>query len=108
MLFTVIFIGALVPVLLMGSFLMNLIFEAAPRRGKRPDFTENNPPRLMLVRVVTDEGRLMRGTPCQVVRRLGGLWGVVTPFWLTEPLADQFIAQWEQEGRILVMGDWGG
>ena len=92
----VIFLLALVPVLAIGALLVNMLLEAAPRTGKRPDTgapsarggaldAHLNPlsvpppaerpggvpgggePR---VRILTSDGLLLQGTPRQILARL--------------------------------------
>ncbi|GAB4457401.1 MAG: hypothetical protein OHK0029_17110 [Armatimonadaceae bacterium] len=95
-------------VLAIGTCLMELLFDSAPRRGKRPDDTAVPPPRRPIVRVVTLEGRLLRGTPRRVVRTLGDEMRIPLPWYLSHHDAEQLLDRWEREGSVLVMGDWEG
>jgi hypothetical protein len=102
MVMVVVFLAALVPILFIGATLIDLLMRDAPRRGKRPDDHVLPPPRRHILRVVTPDGRIVHGTPCQVVRQVAR----DVPLLLTPDQADQILEQWESVGLILVRGDW--
>lgn len=70
-----IFLVSLVPVLLIGSVLVDVLLRTAPRRGKRPDLGTTRAMRPAApghrVCVVTDDGRRLAGTAWSVARQMG-------------------------------------
>ena len=94
---------ALIPVLLVGTLLIEMLLSEAPRRGKRPDdhTISSFPSGRMLV--VTCDGCILRGTACEIVRRLDAS---VPPLWFSRCAAEQRLRRWEGEGRVIVQGEW--
>lgn len=97
-------------VLLIGTVLMELIIREAPRRGKRPDCREDDPPRgTRRVEVVTGRGESLRGTPTEVVSRLSRLpdadFGEI-PRFVTASTAERLLLRWEKAGRIRLTFEW--
>ncbi|MEI6432816.1 MAG: hypothetical protein WCP07_11585, partial [bacterium] len=86
-------IVALIPVLLIGATMMELLIREAPRRGKRPDDLSNQSSRLF-VRVVTAGGWVISGTPREVVRRLSERERAPLPLFLTERRAENALRHW--------------
>jgi hypothetical protein len=103
MVMVVVFLAALIPILFIGATLIDLLLRDAPRRGKRPDDYTLPPPRRHILRVVTPDGRIVRGTPCQVVRQIARR----SPLFLTADKADRILDDWERVGLILIRGEWG-
>jgi hypothetical protein len=102
MFMVVVFLAALVPVLFIGATLVDLLMRDAPRRGKRPDDHDLPPPRRHILRVVTPDGRIVRGTPRQVVRQIARR----PPLLLTSDEADRMLDEWAAVGLILIRGEW--
>jgi hypothetical protein len=94
---------ALVPVLLIGTLLVEMLLCEAPRRGKRPDDHTVTPTPRGRICVVTIDGRILRGTACEIVRRLDA----ATPgILLRRPDAERLLRRWEVEGSVIVQGEW--
>jgi hypothetical protein len=108
MLFVLVYLAALIPVLMIGATLVEMLMRDAPRRGKRPDdHTLPSPPRHRVC-AVTADGRVVRGTPRQVVRRLADRAHFLLLLFLLAPgAAERLLERWEAAGRILVRGEWG-
>src|SRR5262245_53292816 len=94
---------ALVPVLLIGATLVEMLLGEAPRRGKRPDDHAVSPIPCGRMLVVTQDGRILRGTACEIVRCLNA---AATPLWLCQTTAERLLRRWEGEGLVIVQGEW--
>lgn len=100
-------LAALVPVLVIGAVLIELLQRVAPRRGKRPDILGTRPDNGVIVRVTIGEETEFRGSPRSIALRLllRG-WGSL-PLYLSSRDADRLLRCWEEEGRIRVRSEWG-
>ncbi len=102
---------ALAPVLTIGVVLINLLLDGAPRRGKWP-FPEwkrrapgprpggKPPPAGKRLKILTDSGLLLEGTPECLAARLRRMDGAYAPEGARD--AQQFLCQLEAAGRILI------
>ncbi len=102
-----VFLVALVPVLLIGTVLVEVLLREAPRGGKRPDVREPGTSGTVTVRVVTSAGRLLQGTPAAVVRQLAREGFPDTPRGaLTQERARALLERWESAGYLLIRFEW--
>lgn len=104
---------ALAPVLTIGAVLINLLLENAPRRGKWPfpppkrratsPRRGNKPPVEARIKILTEGGLLLEGTPEYLAARLRRMEGApaARPRESAED-ARRFLREWEAAGRILI------
>ena len=101
-----VFLVALIPVLLIGILLVELMLVHAPRRGKRPDVKARPLPPKRLVRVVTPSGEVLTGEPERIVANLArqGFAGA-----LPDPNPNEawrLLDGWRAVGRIQLQVEW--
>jgi hypothetical protein len=103
---TAIFLSALVPVLVLGVALIELLQRATPARGKRPDLPVRRTSSTLLVRVTAPGGRCLRGAPDSVVARLARDGFVGAPRWVDRGEALRLLDAWAAVGRIGLRIEW--
>ena len=101
-----IFFLALIPVLLVGIVLVELLLFHAPRRGKRPDVKTRPLPPHRIIKVVTPSGEVLTGEPERIVAKLAhqGFVGAHPDPNPTE--AWRLLDSWRAVGRIQLQVEW--
>ena len=97
---------ALIPVLLIGILIVELLLVHAPRRGKRPDIKNRPLPPRRIVRVVTPSGDILTGEPERIVASLArqGFFGASADPDPKE--AWRLLDSWRAVGRIQLLIEW--
>jgi hypothetical protein len=97
---------ALAMVLSIGTTLMELLIRDAPRRGKRPDVTDDPALAEVVLRVVTTDGQTLVGHPRTIVEQLRAEGFSPAPRFLTASAARKTLERWERNGLVHVRGEW--
>lgn len=98
---------ALVPVLLIGVLLVELLLCHAPRRGKRPDLKSAPRAPRRVLKVITPSGDVLTGEPQTIVLRLAHQGFTGAPNALPEPAeAWRLLDSWRAVGRIQLQIEW--
>ena len=100
-------IVVLIPVLMIGTVMMELLLRDAPRRGKRPD-DHSLTTSYVFVHVVTAGGWVISGKPRDVVRRLAARERAPAPLILTAAGAERLLRRWQSAGRLIAQFEWRG
>ncbi|WP_395143451.1 hypothetical protein [Armatimonas sp.] len=101
-----VFLVALIPVLLIGIVLVELLLWHAPRRGKRSDLKSRPLPPRRIIRVVTPSGDILTGEPERIVASLArqGFFGAYPDPDPAE--AWHLLDSWRAVGRIQLQVEW--
>ena len=97
---------ALVPVLLIGILLVELLLIHAPRRGKRPDVKSRPSPPRRIIRVVTPSGDVITGEPERIVALLARQGFSGAPATPNPAEAWSLLDSWRAVGRIQLQVEW--
>jgi hypothetical protein len=93
-------------VLTMGTVMMELLFRDAPRRGKRPDISDDAPNSETIFYVTTTDGETISGKPLVVAQQLIAEGFAPAPRHLTAKTAEQTLLEWERQGMVRIRGAW--